>query len=272
MTVDGALEMARTLGVERLDATVLLAHHVRRSREWLLAHGHDALDDMVLARFEADCRRRRDDVPLAYLTGVREFHGLTLEVNPAVLVPRADTETLADWAIEIVQALANSTPRPQVLDLGTGSGALALALAAACPAADVTGTDVSEAALQVAARNGRRLELPVQWRHGDWWDALHGRRFDLVVANPPYVATGDPHLDALRHEPIGALVAGDAGLSALTAIVAEARFHVSGWLLLEHGWNQATAVHKLLSNAGATQIRTRRDLSGHVRCSGGRFG
>ena len=158
------------------------------------------------------------------------------------------------------------------MDLGTGSGALALALAAACPAADVTGTDVSEAALQVAARNGRRLELPVQWRHGDWWDALHGRRFDLVVANPPYVATDDPHLDALRHEPIGALVAGDAGLSALTAIVAEARFHVSGWLLLEHGWNQATAVHKLLSNAGATQIQTRRDLSGHVRCSGGRFG
>jgi release factor glutamine methyltransferase len=272
MTVDEALRLARALGVERLDATVLLAHHMRRGREWLLAHGDDVLDEGVPAGFENDCRRRSDNVPLAYLTGLREFHGLALEVNSAVLVPRADTETLADWAIEIVRALVNCGLRPRTLDLGTGSGALALAVAAACPNADVTGTDASEAALRVAMRNARRLGLSVRWCQGDWWDAVRGGRFDLAVSNPPYVPAGDPHLKALRHEPVGALVAGDDGMSALTQIVAQARFHMSGWLLLEHGWNQAAAVHKLLAGAGATDIQTRRDLSGHVRCSGGRFG
>ena len=272
MTVASALGFARTLGVERLDAMVLLAHHLGQRREWLLAHGGDPIDDATRARFEADCQRRLDDVPLAYLTRTREFYGLTLEVDPAVLVPRVDTETLAGWAIEIVRAMLATTSQPRVVDLGTGSGALALAIAAACPAAVVTGTDASEAALDVASRNAQRLGLRVEWRRGDWWSAVMGQRFDLAVANPPYIAPGDPHLGALRHEPRQALVAGDNGLAALAAIVARARLHLSGWLLLEHGWNQAAAVHKMLLEAGITHPETRLDLAGQVRCSGGRLG
>jgi release factor glutamine methyltransferase len=272
MTVDGALGFARTLGIERLDARVLLAHHLGHRREWLLAHGDEPIDEATRARFESDCRRRLDDVPLAYLTLTREFHGLTLEVDPAVLVPRVDTETLADWAIEVVRALLATTPRPRVIDLGTGSGALALAIAAAHPTALVTGTDASEAALVVASRNAQRLGLSVQWRQGDWWGAVTGERFDLAISNPPYIAADDPHLHALRHEPRQALVAADNGLAALTAIVARSQSHLSGWLLLEHGWNQAAAVHRLLLDAGMTRTETRLDLAGQLRCSGGRLG
>jgi release factor glutamine methyltransferase len=269
-TVDSALAFARKVGVERLDATLLLAHHLERSRAWLLAHPDAALDAAVQARFEDDCRRRADDVPLAYLTGVREFRGLALNVGPAVLVPRPDTETLADWAIEVIKALP-ATPRPRVVDLGTGSGALALAMAAACPHADVTATDASESALAVAAGNAQRLGLSVRWRCGDWWQAVAGESFDLVVSNPPYVSAADPHLHALRHEPREALVAGDDGLAALRRIISHARPSLSGWLLLEHGWDQADAVQKLLSQAGFTRIDTRCDLNGKRRCTGARL-
>jgi release factor glutamine methyltransferase len=206
---------------------------------------------------------------LAYLTGLREFHGLVLRVDRAVLVPRPDTETLADWAIERLRALCATRPSPRAIDLGTGSGAVALAMAKACPQADVTMTDISDAALAVAAGNARRLGLPVRPRLGDWWSAVAGERFDLAVANPPYVAAGDPHLHALRHEPQQALVAGEGGLAALRRIVAAARPHLTGWLLLEHGWDQAEAVRNLLQEAGFSAITTRRDLHDHDRCSGG---
>jgi release factor glutamine methyltransferase len=270
MTVNGALAFARALGLERLDAGLLLAHHVKRSREWLLTHPDAQLDAGARAGFEADCRRRADGVPLAYITGVREFRGLALSVTPAVLVPRPDTETLADWAIELVAALPG-TPRPRVADLGTGSGALALAIAAACPHADVTATDTSEAALGVASANAQRLGLSVRLRRGDWWQAVRTEHFDLAVSNPPYVATGDPHLHALRHEPQEALVAGPDGLAALRQIVSDARPCLSGWLLLEHGFDQAEAVHKLLVLAGFCDIQTRRDLQGLQRCTGARL-
>jgi release factor glutamine methyltransferase len=269
MNVDGALAFARALGVERLDAMLLLAHHLGRSRAWLLAHREAVLDAAAQARFEADCRHRGDGVPLAYLTGEREFRGLMLKVDPSVLVPRPDTETLADWAIERVAAAR--TTRPRVLDLGTGSGALALAIAAACPHAHVTATDTNAAALNVASANAQRLGLPVHFRHGDWWQAVPGERFELVVSNPPYIAADDPHLPALRHEPQQALVAGDDGLAALRRLVADAPAHVSGWLLLEHGWNQAAAVQDLMSQAGFRDVETRRDLQGHARCTGGRL-
>jgi release factor glutamine methyltransferase len=270
MTVDGALVHARTLGIERLDAMLLLAHRLMRSREWLLAHPDAPLDAAAMADFEFDCRRRADDVPLAYLTGEREFHGLALRVDPAVLVPRPDTETLADWAIERLATLP-MTPRPRVVDLGCGSGAIALAIAAACPYADVTATDVSADALAVALGNAQRLGLRVHFRHGDWWHAVAGESFDLAVSNPPYVAADDPHLHALRHEPRQALVAADNGLAALRQIVAGARAHAVAWLLLEHGWTQADPVHDLLSRAGFTDIQTRRDLHGQARCTGGRL-
>jgi release factor glutamine methyltransferase len=270
MTVDGALAGARALGIDRLDATLLLAHRLMRSREWLLAHPDAPLEATIVAGFETDCRRRADNVPLAYLTGKREFHGLALSVGPAVLVPRPDTETLADWAIERVAAWP-ATPHPRVVDLGTGSGALALAIAAACPHAEVTATDVSAEALAVASGNAQRLGLRVRFRHGDWWQAVAGDDFDLAVSNPPYVAADDPHLPALRHEPRQALVAGDNGLAALRQIVSGARAHRVGWLLLEHGWKQADAVHNLLSQAGLADIETRRDLHGQARCTGGRL-
>jgi release factor glutamine methyltransferase len=157
-----------------------------------------------------------------------------------------------------------------VVDLGTGSGALALAIAAACPHAEVTAPDSSEAALAVAADNARRLGLPVRFRQGDWWQAVADERFDLALSNPPYVAAGDPHLRGLRHEPQQALVAGNDGLAALRQIVSQARRHVSGWLLLEHGWEQAAAAHRLLSDAGFCDIEMRRDLHGLSRCTGGR--
>jgi release factor glutamine methyltransferase len=269
MTVAAALALARTLGVERLDAMLLLAHHMARSREWLLAHPEAAVDASAQRGFEADCRRRADDVPLAYLTGTREFRGLVLHVTPSVLVPRPDTETLADWAIECLGV--SGSKRPRVVDLGTGSGALALAIAAACPQAEVTATDSSEAALAVAADNARRLGLPVRFRQGDWWQAVADERFDLALSNPPYVAAGDPHLRALRHEPQQALVAGEDGLAALRQIVSQARRHVSGWLLLEHGWEQAAAAHRLLSEAGFSDIDMRRDLHTLSRCTGGRL-
>lgn len=267
MTVEAALALARALGIERLDAMLLLAHHLACSREWLLAHPEAAVDASAQQVFEADCRRRADDVPLAYLTGTREFRGLLLHVTPSVLVPRPDTETLADWAIECLAV--SGAKRPRVVDLGTGSGALALAIAAACPQAEVTATDASEAALAVAADNARRLGLPVRFRHGDWWQAVADERFDLALSNPPYVAVGDPHLLALRHEPQQALVAGEDGLAAFRRIVSQAGRHVSGWLLLEHGWEQAAAVHRLLSEAGFRGIETRRDLHGLPRCTGG---
>lgn len=268
MTVGEALAAARALGLDRLDATALLAHHLRVRREWLLAHPRQPLDTAASMRFEADCRRRADDVPLAYLTGQREFRGLTLHVDPSVLVPRPETELLADWAIDCL--LTMRIPRPRVVDLGTGSGALALAVAAACPTAEVVGTDSSPQALAVARGNARCLGLHADFALGDWWAAVEGSRFDLALANPPYIEGGDPHLPKLRHEPRAALVAGMGGLFALRQIIDGAHAHLSGWLLLEHGWNQAEAVQRLMSQAGLCAIETRLDINGLPRCTGGR--
>lgn len=271
MTVERALAAARALGLTRLDAALLLAHHLKCRREWLIAHPLEPIEAPAFEAFQADCRRRADGVPIAYLTGQREFMGLELLVNADVLVPRPETETLAQWAVERLGGLQPGT-KPRVIDLGTGSGALALAIAAACPQAEVTATDCSAAALAVARANGQRLRLDVRFAEGDWWRAAGDRQFDLAVANPPYIAEGDPHLSALRHEPQHALVAGEAGLDALAGIIAAAPQHLSGWLLLEHGWNQASDVWRLLSGSGFTDIETRADLNGLSRCTGGRTG
>ena len=187
-----------------------------------------------------------------------------------VLVPRPETEILAEWAIEHLRSRSMGSARPRVVDLGTGSGALALAIAAACPDANVTATDRSAAALAVAKANGQRLGLNVRLAEGDWWSGVGDARFDLAVANPPYIAEGDPHLAALRHEPRRALVAGGAGLRDLAAIVKGARPHVSGWLLVEHGSDQADDVRQLMSSVGFSGLETRADLNGLPRCTGGR--
>lgn len=273
VTVDALLAAARAMGVERLDAQLLLAHHLGRPRAWVLAHGDAPVDGPRRAAVQGDLRRRADGVPLAYLTGLREFHGLTLQVTPAVLDPRPDTETLVDWALDLLAGDLADIPAPQVFDLGTGSGAVALAIAHRVPRAVVRAVDASEDALAVARANGDRLGLPVQWRHGDWWAGLPPPAVHLAVGNPPYIAVDDPHLAALRHEPRAALTPGGDGLDALRAIVAGAGAHLAagGWLLLEHGHDQGAAVRELLERAGFAAVTTRPDLAGRERCSGGRW-
>ena len=276
-TVGRALESARALGVDRLDAHLLLGHVLGQSRAWLLAHGDDALAGDLAIAFEALARRRAAGEPFAYLVGEREFHGLRLAVSDAVLVPRPDTETLVDWALALLQGELRGTPAPAVLDLGTGSGAIALALKNGCPRARVWAGERSADALAVARANAARLGLELRFAHGDWWDALAGEAdvpaFDLVVSNPPYIAADDPHLAALTHEPLSALVAADDGLADIARIATGARdrLHAGGWLLFEHGWTQAAAVQAILRRAGFGDIETRMDIEGRARCSGGRL-
>jgi len=272
--VDAALACARCLQIDRLDAQLLLAHHLQRSRAWVIAHGDAALPPGLAAAVHADLVRRAAGWPLAYLVGRREFHGLDLGVNPAVLIPRPDTEVLVDWGLALLadpSGLADR-PSPSVADLGTGSGAIALAVKAACPRAAVVAVERSPDALVVAKANGQRLGLAVDWQAGDWWGPLSGRRLDLVLSNPPYIDAGDPHLPALAHEPGAALVPPDGdGLSCVAAIVAGAAEHLApgGWLLLEHGHDQADAVARLLHQAGLLRVQHREDLGGHRRCTGG---
>jgi len=272
-TVAEALALALGLGVERLDAQWLLAHHLGRPRSWLLAHDTDPLPAEVARAVQTDLQRRADGVPLAYLTRTREFHGLELCVTPDVLDPRSDTEVLVDWALELLAGELAVVEKPQVVDLGTGSGAIALAVKQGCPRASVRALDASAPALAVASSNGDRLGLDVGWLASDWWSALPPPPVHLALCNPPYIAADDPHLSALRHEPIAALTPGGDGLAALATVIAGAAGHLlpGGWLLLEHGFDQAQAVRRRLSATGFERIGTRRDLAGHERCSGGRL-
>jgi release factor glutamine methyltransferase len=270
--VGDALRDAKALGVDRLDAQLLLAHVVARPRSWLLAHDDAALTPAQRATWQGLLARRAAGEPLAYLVGQTGFHGLVLQVDASVLVPRPDTELLVDWAVERLAAMPIAHPR--VVDLGTGSGAIALAVKHARPAAEVLATDIDAAALRVAQANAARLGLEITLRPSSWWSALPGERFDLVLSNPPYIAGEDPHLAALHHEPARALTPGGDGLDALRTIVAGAGAHleVGAWLLLEHGYDQADAVQGLLRAHGFSAIETRRDLGGQPRCSGGRQG
>jgi release factor glutamine methyltransferase len=269
LRVAQALDRARQAGVDRLDAQLLLAHRLQRPRTWLLAHDDAVLAPDDEAAFLADVDARSAGMPLAYIVGEREFHGLVLQVSPAVLVPRPETEGLVDWGLELLQGLDGEPPA--VVDLGTGSGAIALALKHRCPRARLTATDASTAALAVAHANARQLGLDVEFLEGDWWAPLAGRRFRLAVSNPPYVAGQDPHLAALVHEPRSALTPEGDGLAALRCIVEEAPAHLlaGGWLLLEHGFDQDEAVQALLLRSGFAGVRTRNDLAGLPRCTGG---
>jgi release factor glutamine methyltransferase len=272
LTLAQALLKAQTLGLDRLDAQLLLGHLLGQPRAWLIAHDGDTLPPDTATAYAALCDRRAAGEPLAYLVGEREFHGLTLRVSPAVLVPRPDTETLVDWALALLAGELANRPSPEVVDLGTGSGAIALAVKHRYPAAQVSAVDLSHAALAVAATNAVRLGLAVDFHAGSWWQALPaGQRFDLVLSNPPYIAGEDPHLPALRHEPTLALTPGGDGLDAIRAIVAGAPVHLQpgAWLLLEHGWDQAEAVAALLQTAGFQAMATHQDLADRPRCTGG---
>jgi release factor glutamine methyltransferase len=269
-TVAQALQQARDAGLDRLDAQLIVCAVLGVSRSWVLAHDRDPLPDEHLSRLLDWLRRRAAGEPFAYLQGEKEFFGLLLRVTPATLIPRPDTETLVHWALELLP----SDQLRRVADLGTGSGAIALAIASQRPQTQVSAVDFSANALAVAQGNAERLGLRnVSARHGSWFTPLGGERFDLIASNPPYIAEGDHHLAALHHEPRTALTAGADGLDDLRHITRHAPQHLvpGGWLLLEHGHDQATQVQQLLQAQGFAEVSTRFDLAGNARCTGGRW-
>lgn len=260
----------RMRGVEaapRREAEWLLAAVLDRSLTWLLTWPETVLTLAQQQQADAWLQRRCAGEPLAYLTGRREFWSLSLRVTPATLVPRPDTERLVEVALTCLPATG------RVLDLGTGSGAIALALASECPQARVTAVDRSAEALAVARGNGEALGLPVRWLESDWFAAVTGETFELIVSNPPYIDGADMHLAALRHEPLAALVAGEAGLADLHHLVMTAPAHLvaGGWLLLEHGHEQAPAVRAALVARGFTQVQSWQDMGGQDRVTGGQW-
>ena len=266
-TLQAALLHAQKHGMAKLDARMLLLHTLGKDpldAAWLIAHEQDVLAATKAADYGAACARRRAGEPVAYIVGFKEFHGLRLATDARVLDPRDDTETLVDWALEL--------PGGKLLDLGTGSGAIALAIKSKRPEWQVFASDASEGALAVATGNAARLGLKVEFRQGDWLAPFAGETFDLIASNPPYIAEGDPHMAALAHEPRGALTSGLDGLDDIRRIIAEAPAHLNagGWLLLEHGHDQAEAVRALLAQSGFTEVVSRRDLAGIERCSGGK--
>lgn len=275
-TVDQCVRQARSLDVARVDAQILLLHSLQRplhDRAWLVAHDSNTLTPKQEAAWQDALKRRLQGEPVAYITGRKDFFGLTLAVDARVLDPRPDTETLVEWALKCLSEFAPEIGSPRILDLGTGSGAVALALQHARPDATVWAVDASEDALAVARANASRLNLPVQYIASNWLravDVQHTGRFDLIVSNPPYVAEGDPHLAALTHEPLQALTSGPDGLDDIRQIIAQAPACLAqgGWLLLEHGWDQAALVQALLRKAGLERVQSRRDLGGVERCTG----
>lgn len=255
----------------RSDAEVLLAHALRQSRTFLRTWPEHAPAPAALAAFHELLQRRLTGEPVAYLTGHREFWSLDLAVSPATLIPRPETELLVELALE---RLAN-TRGVQAADLGTGSGAIALALASERPLARIVATDRSAAALDIARTNAAHLRLGnVEFRLGDWCAALGDEHFDLIAANPPYIASNDPHLGCgdLRFEPRSALVAAEQGLADIQCIADNALEHLKpgGWLLLEHGWDQGECVPALLRVAGYTEVHCVRDIAEQPRVSLGR--
>jgi len=278
LTLQQALNAAQTQGLSRLDAQVLLLHALGREahdRAWLLAHNDDVLPASVQAIWHSFVQRRLGTEPVAYITGSKEFFGLRLQVDARVLDPRPDTETLVDWALS---CLADRTA-PRVVDLGTGSGAIALALKHTRPDAQLSAVDASAVALNVAQANAHLLGLTVAFHLGSWLAPFKSQGaqppvlFDAIVANPPYVASDDGHLAALTHEPLSALASGLDGLEDIRHIVRQAGHHLKpgGWLLLEHGFDQAHAVQTLLGNQGFESVQSRPDIAGILRCTGGQW-
>ena len=270
-TIAGLLAQARAAGVDRLDAQLMLTRLLGQPRTWLLAHDDATLSSAQLAGWSIQLARRAAGEPLAYLLGEKEFRGLPLRVDANVLVPRPETEILVDWGLELLDGALRDRSPQRVADLGTGSGAIAIAVKHERPAAKMTATDACEGALDVAKANAQRLGTTVSCVAGSWWDAVADTVFDLVLSNPPYVAAGDPHLAALRHEPLEALTPGGDGLSALREIIGGAPGHLApgAWLLVEHGYDQADAVQALFCAHGFSAVTTRVDLAGQPRCTGG---
>ncbi|WP_161867341.1 peptide chain release factor N(5)-glutamine methyltransferase [Pseudomonas yangonensis] len=255
----------------RLDAELLLAAALNKPRSYLRTWPERELDDEQLALFQANLMRRCQGEPVAYILGLQGFWSLELEVAPHTLIPRPDTELLVETALALLPAAPLT-----MLDLGTGTGAIALALASERPAWRVTGVDRVEEAVALAERNRQRLQLDnAAFMLSHWFSALSGQRYGLILSNPPYIRADDQHLvqGDVRFEPSSALVAGCDGLDDIRAIIQAAPQHLlsGGWLLLEHGFDQAEAVRGLLAAAGFAEVHSRRDLGGHERISLGRF-
>jgi release factor glutamine methyltransferase len=287
-----ALESALSLdsNTARIEVQMLLQRVLGVNRAYLLAHPERALDEAEIATYRALLQRRLAGEPLAYILGEREFFGLDFKVTPATLIPRPDTELLVELALQrIPKTLPASLPPPcppcqggafqgrsevRVLDLGTGSGAIALSIAHSRPDAAVTAVDASADALEVARENVRRLNIGnARFVQSDWFESLAGERYDLIVSNPPYIEDADAHLQQgdLRFEPRSALASGTDGLDDIRRIVADAKGHLKegGWLLFEHGYDQAARVRELLEAGGFAEVFSARDLSGIERVSGG---
>ena len=272
-------DLIRDSGLPRAEARRLLASLTGQPLTWFMAHGDDPADPDTTTRFQALAERRRAGEPLAYLLGQQEFYGRPFAVSPAVLIPRADTETLVETALEqlLLQRQQRRAVPLSLLELGTGSGIIAITLALEAPDTEVHAVERSPDALAVAQQNAKALGADrIHWHTGNWWQALAcPRRFDLIVSNPPYIAAGDHHLQQgdLRFEPPQALAAGPDGLDDLRIIIGGAPAHLNpgGWLLLEHGYDQEAPVQALLRDAGFADVFTRRDLAGQPRVSGGRW-
>jgi release factor glutamine methyltransferase len=263
-------ELQASLPLDPLENRILLCHATGLSRVQLITRAEQALDEEQAARLQALVQRRLAGEPIAYIVGKREFFGLDFEVSEAVLIPRPDTELIVELAVERLP------PRGRLLDMGTGSGAIAVSVAHARPDASVTALDLSDEALAVARRNAANNGTRVRFLRSDWFDALDaGDTFEVIASNPPYIAAGDEHLSQgdLRFEPTGALTDHADGLSALRAIVEGSPAHLvpGGWLLMEHGYDQAASVRALLDAGGYTEVQSWRDLAGIERVSGGRI-
>lgn len=273
LTLKAALEEA-TATVGRVDAQAIITHLLGVDRAYLVANPTRVLTESEDARVDLMVAQRSLGHPVAYLTGKREFWSRDFVVGPEVLIPRPETETLVEAALRVIPGAARDPI--SVLDLGTGSGAIAVTLACERPALQVTATDHSDAALAVARANALTHARRVEFLAGAWYAPVAGRRFDLIASNPPYVAAGDPHLDQgdLRFEPARALTDGSAdGLDSIRSIVAGAPEHLNpgGWLLLEHGHDQASAVRELLAKAGFQDLVSIADLAGIARVAGGKM-
>lgn len=268
--VGSALIAATARLGDRVDAEALLLHVLGKPRSWLFSHADEMLDSDRQGAFDSLVARRASGEPVAYITGFCGFWSLVLEVTPATLIPRPETELL----VELALARLPRDAACRVVDLGTGSGAIALAIASERPQAEVIAIDASAAALEVARGNARRNGIGnVSFRHGDWMAPLGDQRAELIVSNPPYIESGDPHLGRgdLRFEPLTALASGHDGLDDIRKIIEGAHTNLlpGGWLLLEHGWQQGDAVRALLQDAGYAEVFTARDLEQRDRVSGG---
>jgi release factor glutamine methyltransferase len=264
-----ARELEKFSDSARLDAELLLCHALHKPRSYLFSHADASVDHEARERFDQFLARRLGGEPVAYITGRKEFWSMSLEVSPDTLVPRPETEHLVELALDKVGSLE----APKLADLGTGSGAIALALARELPRSTLIATDKSEEAIGVAMRNAKRLGLAnVEFRQGDWTAPIAGETFDLVASNPPYVRDGDPALRQLRREPLAALAAGPDGLDDIRRLVRDCPSvtRPGGWLLIEHGADQAPTVAKLFAEAGWCDISNATDLAGRPRVTIGR--